>query len=117
MKKGMVFLIEDDKALIGVEKRFIQEGGHEIILLACSRQEALDKISQAKELGVNVAVIDGNLGTGPNDGPEVARTLKEAITGIKIISFSGDTVDWGDFNPKKPSDISNLGETVTKAIS
>ena len=116
MKKGMVFLIEDDKALIGVEKRFIQGEGHDIVLVAHSRQEALDKISQAKELGVNVAVVDGNLGTGPNDGPQVARALKEAIAGIKIISFSGDIVDWGDFNPRKPREIVSLGETVTKSI-
>ena len=117
MKKGTVFLIEDDKALTGVEERFIQEEGHKIVLIASSRQEALDKINQAKELGVNVAVVDGNLGTGPNDGPEVARALREVIVGIKIISFSGDIVDWGDFNPKKPSEVVILGKTVTKSIS
>ena len=117
MEKGIVFLIEDKKAIIEMERRFIQEEGHNVVLIAYSRQEALNKIGQAKELGVNVAVIDGSLGTGPNDGPEVARALKETIAGIKIISFSGDTVDWGDFNPKKPSEIVSLGEIVTKAIS
>jgi len=116
MKKEKVFLIEDDKTLVGVERRFIQAEGHEVVLIASSCQEALDKISQAKDLDVNVAVIDGNLGTGPNDGPQVAQALKEAIAGIKIISFSGDIVDWGDFNPRKPREIVSLGETVTKSI-
>lgn len=117
MNKGRVFLVEDEKTLVAVEKRFIQEEGHEIVLVASSRQEAMDKLNQAKELAVNVAVIDGNLGTGPSDGPEVAKALRESIAGIKIISFSGDIVDWGDFNPRKPSEIVSLGETVSKSIS
>jgi len=31
--------------------------------------------------------------------------------------FTGEPVDWGDFNPRKPSDISNLGKIVTEALS
>jgi len=117
MKKAKVFLAEDDKNLLRLEKNVLQLEGHEIVIVACSRQEALTKLSEAKELGVDVAVIDGNLGTGPNDGPEVARVLRETINGIKIISFSGDIVEWGDCNPAKPRDIVNLGKTVTEIIS
>jgi len=114
MKKAKVFLVEDNNDLRKVEKRFIEMEGHEVVLIVCSRQEALDKINQVKDLGVDVAVIDGDLGTGKDDGPEVARILRETIAGIKIVSFSGDVVDFGDKNPQKPQDIGILGKVVTE---
>ncbi len=116
MKKAKVFLVEDDNALRGTEKEFIETEEHEVVLVACSRQEALDNLVQAKESGVNVAVLDGNLGTGSNDGSTIARALRETIVGIRIISFSSDVVDFGDKNPRKPLDISILGKMITELI-
>ncbi len=118
-KKAKVFLAEDDQALIKIEKIWIEDPdyGHKVVLVVNSLEEALGKIDLAKKNGVDVAVIDGNLGTGPGDGPEVAQALKRAISEIEIISFSGEPVDWGDFNPRKPSDISNLGGIITEALS
>jgi len=116
MKKAKVFLVEDENALREMEKRFIEMEGHEVVLIACSRQEALDSLVRVKELGVDVAVLDGNLGTGKDDGPTIARALKGTMAGIKTISFSGDVVDFGDKNLRKPQDIGILGQTVTELI-
>lgn len=116
-EKGKVFLVEDNEDLRGIERLWIEDSGHEVVLIARTRQEALDKIEQAKGKGVNIAVVDGSLGTGPNDGLQVAKALKEAIPGIVIISFSGEKVTWGHFNPMKPEDITKLGEIITEALS
>ncbi len=115
-ERARVFLIEDDQTLIKVERLYIENAGHEIILFASSREEALEKIAEAEAKVINVAVIDGNLGSGPNDGPEIAKALKEKIPEVKVISFSGELVSWGDFNPHEPSDITNLGKVISQAI-
>jgi len=111
-----IFLAEDDKSVSRIVTINLEESGHEISVTASSLSDALAKIEEAKDKGVKVAVLDGNLGTGPGDGPQIANLLRQAIPEIKIVSFSGDPVTWGDFNPMKPKDISNLGNIVTKAV-
>ena len=115
-EKAKVFLAEDDQDLIMLEKIWIEKSGHEVILMASSLAEALENIEKAKEEGVNVAVIDGDLGTGPNDGFRVTKALREAIPGIGVVSFSVNELEWGDFNPRKPKEVTNLGEIVAKAL-
>ena len=117
MKKAKVFLADDEQNLRDVVRRFVELAGHEVVLEASSLEEALENIKQAVGKGVNVAVIDGNLGTGQGDGPEIARVLRMAIPEIGIISFSGDLVDWGHFNLRKPREISKLGKTIEKILS
>lgn len=116
--KGKVFLVEDNQQVGKFEKMFIEDPpyGHQVMLTAASRKEALDKIQRAKEKGVNVAVLDGSLETGPGDGPAIAKVLREAIPGIIIISSSYDKVNWGDFNLLKPEETEYLGETIKKAL-
>jgi len=115
-KKAKVFLVEDDQTLIRVETLWIEDPGHKVVLIAHSRKEALGMVKDAKKAGVDIAVVDGNLGTGVNDGPEVAKALEKEIPNIGIISFSGEIVDWGHQNPRKPADIAQLGKIVTKVL-
>lgn len=113
-KNAKVFLVEDHQYQREEEKSQIEKAGHRVVLEASSLGEALEKVKLAKEKGVSVAVIDGNLGTGPTDGPQIAEELKEAIPEIKIVFFSGESVNGGDVSLRKPDDISNLGKVVTK---
>lgn len=114
-RNAKVFLVEDDPFLKKVESSWIESDGHKVVLEASSLGEALEKVKLAKEKKVNVGVLDGSLRgkDSPTDGPQVAEELKKAIPEIKIVSFSGDIVVWGDVNPRKP-DVSNLGKVVTK---
>lgn len=120
MPKGaVIFFVEDDYGLRKAVKMALEDCGHFLPLEAGSLREALDKVREAKALGVNVAIIDGSLDgcDSPGDGPMVAEALRKEIPGIKIISFSrADDVKWGDYNPGKagikklPSIISSIIE-------
>lgn len=116
LKNAKVFLVEDDPSSKKVERLWIESDGHKVVLEASSLGEALEKVKLAKEEKVNVAVLDGSLSgkDSPTDGPQIAEVLKKAIPEIKIVSFSGEPVEWGDVNPMKPDEIVNLGKIVTK---
>ncbi|MFH1509746.1 MAG: hypothetical protein ABID67_01175 [Candidatus Nealsonbacteria bacterium] len=111
-----VFLVEDDPDLLELERRYIELGGHEIVLVASSLSDALDKTSQLRRMGVEIAIVDGNVGSGPEDGPKIYKTIKEVIS-IPVVSFSGDIVNWADENPRKPMDIFKLGKIVTQILN
>ena len=98
-----VFFVEDSKEFRRAVKRLLEDRGHTVVLEAGSLKEALQKVEEAKEKGVNIAIIDGDLGTGSDDGQKVAEELRRAIPGIKIISCSGAVtpITWGDENPGK----------------
>ncbi len=116
MPKGAkIFLIEDEEVLMVLAKRQMKFTDHEVVLEARKKDEALGKIESAKQLGVTIAVVDANLGTGPDDGPQIAKALKEAIPGITIISFSGNLVEWGDINPHKTAGV-NIGKVITEFL-
>jgi len=115
-KNGIVFLVEDDQYLRRVEKLWVESENNKVVLEASSLAEALEKVKSAKEEGVNVGVIDGSLDSGPTNGPQVAEALKRAVPGVKIISFSGEQVEWGDENPTKPDNITKLGKIVAKLL-
>lgn len=115
MKEGRVFLIEDDPEIMKMEIAWIKRS-HQVVLTASSVEEALEKIEEAKKEEINVAVIDGNLGTGTEDGRRVAASLKKEIPAIVTISFSGSEADWADYNLHKPGDIGKLNETIGKSL-
>jgi len=113
-KNAKVFLVEDYQDLRKVAKSWIEDAGHKVVLEASQKEEALGKVESAKAMGVNVGVVDGSLGGGPTDGPQIADALKKAIPEIKIVSFSANSVNWGDANPLKPNDVINLGKIITE---
>lgn len=92
----------------------LADNGHEVMLEAGSFEEALENVKKAKELGVNIAILDGDLGTGYQDGQKIAELLKKEMPGIKIISFSGLPADWGDVNPDKEVGPKRLLEIIAE---
>ena len=112
-RSAKIFLAEDELGGRAWEKEVLEKAGHTVVIEAATLPEALGKVELAKELGVNVAVLDGSLSPrSPTDGPQIAEALRKAIPGIKIVSFSARPVNWGDANPAKPLDIDKLGKIV-----
>ena len=101
-KEAKIFIAEDNVSYRDALKDLLDYCGHTVVLEAGSISEALEKTKEAKGLGVNIAILDGDLGSGDvYDGPKIAKILRKEIPGIKIISFSAKPAGWGDVNPGK----------------
>jgi len=104
MEKGAkVFVADDYEPIHQLVKRALVNSNYYVVVEAVSLDEALSKIGEAKERGVTLAILDGDLGTGRSGGPIIAKALREKVPGIKIISHSCFLADWGDINLRKPS--------------
>src|SRR3989344_6802499 len=115
-ENARVFLAEDDKSFRKFARRFIEGASHQVSVEVSTLGDAIVAIPRAKELGVNVAVVDGNLtadDTSGNDGDMLAAALRKEIPDIKIISFSGQPQSYGDVHISKGKfeDVKGLGET------
>jgi len=126
-ERARVFVVEDDPTTAWRTKGYLEKGGHSVELQATTLKEALDLIPRLEQEGVNVAVVDGNLSKGGEDGAdgkEVVTAIREQVPGIKIIVYSGGNYDYGDrFVPKprffpefKDSDRSPKIEEVVREI-
>ena len=109
-----VFLVEDYLLMVDLIK---DELGGCVVLAANTREDALCRIREARALAVNVAIVDGELNHGPEDGEIVATALREKIPNIKIICFSSKPHDWGDVNLIKFGNTSRLNEVIASLLS
>ncbi len=115
MPKGAkVFLVEDNDDFRETEKLLLTKSGHTVVLEARTLRDAMEKVKEAREKGVNVAVLDGSLNdsVASRDGATIAEALRKDVPGIKIVSCSGLTWDWGDNNLWK-GDVEKIGRVVT----
>ncbi len=118
-ENARVFLAEDDSTFRRAARRFIEGSSHQVSVEANTLGDAISAIPKAKELGVNVAVLDGNLtedDTSGYDGETLATALRDEIPDIKIVSFSGQPQSYGDVHINKGhfDEVKGLGETITK---
>lgn len=111
-ENARVFIAEDNKAVRFFVKKSLEETGHQVLVEVASFEEAMNKIAGAKEMGINVAVLDGSLPDDSSHGPQIAEALRQAIPGIRIVALSGEEVNWGDKNLHKPEDVFSVGERV-----
>ena len=114
-----VFVAEDDKSWRGIIiRRKLEGAGHQVAFEAPDIESALEGATQAKELGVNVAVVDGNLNeraVSCADGRAIAKALRETLPSIKIIALSAsDLADYGDVRLDKGNidDVTRLPDLV-----
>ena len=120
-EKARVLVVEDNlpiQRLIGTRLKL---GGHTVASTASNLKEALECAEKAPELRINVAIVDGNLGTSPrdcDDGRKVAERLRRVAPGVKIIACSaslnadyGD--DYGGVKKDKEKQIREIGKIVT----
>lgn len=115
-EKARIFLADASEDFRNLAKELLAGSGHRVVLEANSLREALGKIKQAKEKGVNVAIMDDSLTIlryTPSDGPEIAKELKKEIPDIKIIALTKWSTDWSNKNLDK-IEVIQIGEKVTE---
>ncbi len=114
-ENAIVFISEDDDLFQEMAIKAIEASSHKVVVVASTLNEALDGIEKAKQEGVNVAVVDGNLTEDDYsgyDGRKISTELRQQIPRIKIVSFSGNKQSYGDVHVDK-SDLRNLGQVIT----
>lgn len=114
-EKARVFVAEDDSTWQRLIKQLLNDAGHKVILKAPTLAQALKSIDQFQKLGIQVAVIDGNLSEDDSsgyDGRLLAKKIKELAPQVKTIGMSGLTVDGVDINIGKIN-ASKLGKIIT----
>lgn len=114
-EKAKVFLAEDNLQFQEAFESLLNKAGHSVVLKATTLTEALEAIQQFEKLGVQIAVIDGNLDpndTSGSDGQALVEAIGRLTPNVKTVGMSGlnikgVTIDLGKRNYNK------LGETVT----
>lgn len=108
-EKAKVFVAEDDSSWQEIIEEYLTEAGHTVVAKATTRDQALSTVSQLKKLGVDVAIIDGNLNDYESegyDGQAVLRAIKDKAPNVKTVGMSGNSVrgtdvDLGKLNAQK----------------
>lgn len=114
-EKAKVFVVEDDKFWQMAIKGVLEDAGHSVVASATTLDEALVMVEQLKEMGVDVAVLDGNLDPDEYqgfDGQTVLRAIQEKAPEVKTIGMSGNSVKGTDIDLGKGNAV-ELGEVVS----
>lgn len=115
-ERAKVFVAEDNNLWQRIIKRSLADKGHEVILSATNLDDALAATRKLVELGVQVAIIDGNLNdheASGDDGQIVLAAIHKTAPQVKTIGLSGSSVRGVDVDLGKDN-CADLGETVTK---
>lgn len=103
--EATVFMVEDDEQWRDINRSNLERAGHKVVAEATTRAEALEQVGKLGELGVNVAVIDGNLdtldGVFGGDGQAVLAAIRQLAPGVKVVGMAGDTIRGADINVGK----------------
>lgn len=92
MENSRIYLVEDNEQVRGFMKLMLEElGGHKVVKEAASVQEVKASIGSFEPDEVDVALVDGNLGTSndQSDGARVAAEIRTHLPGVVIIGISG----------------------------
>lgn len=114
-ERAKVFIAEDQEDWRNWVKKSLEKSGHEIAIVASSPEEALEAVNQLADLGVQVAIVDGNLRRNEvsgEDGKAIIEAIRNRAPDVKVIGFSGLEVKGADVNFSKASHISGLAAVV-----
>ncbi|MDO8620867.1 MAG: response regulator [Candidatus Levybacteria bacterium] len=115
-ERAKVFVAEDNEFWQKIIKRSLADKGHEVVLSATNLEDALAATSKLVKLGVQVAIIDGNLNdyeANGHDGQIVLAAIRKAAPQVKTIGLSGNSVRGVNVDLGKDN-FTDLGKTVTK---
>lgn len=114
-ERANIFVAEDKKVFQEIVREELQRAGHKVVILKDNFKEALAAIDSFEEKGVEVAVLDGNLGRGfeENHGKGLARLIREKAPWVKIIGIGTMEFEGVDINLTKMR-LEELGETVNE---
>ncbi len=115
-EKARVFVVEDEKRWKDLIKDVLTDAGHSVVLTAQTREQALAAVPQLRGLGVQVAIIDGNLSPYNDDGADgkaLLAAMRAQAPEVKTVGMSRLAVRGVDVNVGKMN-ASKLGEVVKK---
>jgi hypothetical protein len=98
-ENAKIAIFEDNLSLRTILSRNLTALGHTIVAEARTMPEAQELIPRLKDLGTQIAVIDGTLGpvkSEGREGAEIARGIKESSPGITTIGWSTDFIEGTD---------------------
>lgn len=112
-----VFIAEDEEIWRQLHREALERYGHEVVIEVGRFEEGLTAIPRAKELGTNIALIDGRIPNDPPHGVQLAKTLRDVIPDIKVVDVSGfgDAIPGADAKMAKANfNADRLGNIVTE---
>ncbi|MCL4384084.1 response regulator [Patescibacteria group bacterium] len=114
-ERARVFVVEDSQDWLKTITGLLEDDGHDVVLTAKSREEALASIPKLRDLKIQVATLDGNLSPleyGGTDGQIILKAMRDGMPELKVIGVTGGRIDGADVNVWK-GDSSDLGKIVT----
>lgn len=115
-EKAKVFVAEDNPDHLEWIIRMVETAGHTVTLTARSLNDALAAINTFSEAGIQIASIDGNLGSIGNfgsDGDQMVTAIRKVAPDVKIIGMASSTISGVDVDLGKKR-LSELGQVITK---
>jgi DNA-binding NarL/FixJ family response regulator len=103
-EKIKIFVAEDQPTIRKLLRILFTDEDMTVVDEASSFVETKGKIESGDLKDIDIVILDGNLGTGQDDGKKLAEILKEKNSNIKIVPFSFMDVNWGDAKTNKGSD-------------
>jgi DNA-binding NtrC family response regulator len=118
-EKARIFLVEDDPDELEEPAKILEPFGHTIVLTATTLDSALEQIPNLQKSEINVAIIDGNLTDGVEngkDGEAIANAIHDSWPTITVIGHSlNKNIRNADYNCPKCDGPEQLLDTITKA--
>lgn len=114
--KAEVAVFEDNKNWQDIIKSVLEDEGHRVVLTATNINDALEATKRLKDLGVQVATIDGNLNdweASGNDGQAIIAAIKANAPDVKTVGMSALGMRGVDVSVGK-GDVDKLGKAVTR---
>ena len=119
--EAKVFIAEDNLVWRSFFADALSDGGHQVVATASSMDEVNKIIPQLGELGVQVALVDGNLtpeAFNGSEGRKIVSTLRQIYPDISVVgvSMNPNGVDGANLNLTKRS-IKENPENLNKVIT
>lgn len=109
-----IAIFEDEPASIINVRRVCAKYGWELVATATTMEEAEALVPQLEQLGVLLALVDGNLSEDEwdaHEGAHIVEQIKTSAPGVQTIGFSGDKgkPDGVDFQLGKEKFYDSIG--------
>jgi CheY-like chemotaxis protein len=119
LQNAQVALFEDDPDYASTVGDFLDIGGHVLAFHATNIDEALCAIPKLGQMGITIALVDGNLGRwsrGGADGRQIIEEIRKKYgKKIKIIGLSSDPLPDADVDWTKNGGLRGLIDLISSS--
>ena len=109
---------EDDEENAADTNEYLEDQGNKVVSKAASLDKAMKQIPTFKKKGVQVAIVDGNLGEGPEneDGETLVKAIHDKYPDMIVIGNAMDSpIRGANKNVTKEMGLDALVDAVRKA--